>query len=113
MYTLLLHKNLTPEKWASYPLSQQVLTIANELNRARNCLDRNYPGDAEKCYERAMELTDLTVEDSRWRSKLKELLRFREVLSELYIAKDPHLNALCLRGLLSFNAEAWNLLAIH
>ncbi len=113
MYALKLHASLTKEKWESYPISQQVLMIANELNRAINCLKGNHPNDAEKCYERAMELTDLTVEDSRWRRGLKELLRFREVLSELFISKNIDLTRMCLTGLLSFNSEAWNMLAVR
>jgi hypothetical protein len=111
MYPLKLHANLTREKWEAYSTTQQVLMIANELNRASNCLKSNHPADAEKCFERAMELTDLTVEDLRWRQGLKELLRFREVLSELYISKNIDLNRLCLSGLLSFNVAAWNMLA--
>ena len=110
MYTLILHPNLTPLKWAGYSKTQQVLMIANELNRSLNALGINRPEDAEKAYERAMELTDLTIEDSRWWSNgLKELLRFREILSELWLYKDMKLNRMCLTALLSFDAEAWNM----
>jgi hypothetical protein len=113
MYPLKLHTNLTSEKWEAYSTTQQVLMIANELNRASNCLKSNHPADAEKCFERAIELTDLTVEDTRWHKGLRELLRFREVLSELYISKNVDLNRMCLSGLLSFNSEAWNMLAVR
>lgn len=112
MYPLKQHTGLTPEKWAAYSKTQQVLMISNELNRAGNCLKGSYLSDAEKCYERAMELTDMTIEDKRWRgNSLKELLRFREVLSELYLTKDIDLNRDCLTVLLSFDAGAWNMLA--
>jgi hypothetical protein len=114
MYPLKQHTGLTPEKWASYSKTQQVLMISNELNRALNCLEGNFITDAEKCYERAMELTDLTVEDNRWSSgSLKELLRFREVLSELYLSKNADLNRDCLSVLLSFDVAAWNMLAVR
>jgi hypothetical protein len=62
MYPLKQHTGLTPEKWASYSKTQQVLMISNELNRALNCLEGNFITDDEKCYERAMELTDLTMD---------------------------------------------------
>ena len=84
--------------------------ISNELNRALNCLGSNHPLDAEKCYERAIELTDLTVEDQRWDNGLKELLRFREVLSEIFLSKDEDLTRLILATLLLFNVDAYNML---
>ena len=84
--------------------------IANELNRALNCIKKNHSEDAEKCYERAIELTDLTVEDKRWDSALKELLRFRELLADLFLTKDRELAGQCLSILLLFNVEAYNLL---
>ncbi len=113
MYPLKQHAGLTTEKWAAYSKTQQVLMISNELNRSLSCLKKNYVSDAEKCYERAMELTDLTVEDIRWSGRLKELLRFREVLSELYLSKNADLNRDCLSVLLSFDVDAWNMLAVH
>ena len=110
MYPLKLHTHLNPEKWASYSKTQQILMISNELNRALNCLISNHQPDAEKCYERAIELTDLTVEDQRWGEGLKELLRFREVLSDLFLTQDIDLTRHSLSALLLFNAEAYNML---
>jgi hypothetical protein len=110
LYPLKLHTHLNPEKWVTYSKTQQVLMISNELNRALNCLNSNHLLDAEKCYERAIELTDLTVEDHRWDNALKELLRFREVLSELFLSKDIQLNRLALSTLLLFNVDAYNML---
>jgi hypothetical protein len=110
LYPLILHTGLTPEKWGTYTKTQQVLMISNELNRAMNCLLGNHINDAEKCYESAIELTDLTVEDQRWDNALKELLRFRELLSELFLFKDIELNRLSLSALLLFDVEAYNML---
>lgn len=110
MYPLKLHAHLNPEKWATYSKTQQVLMISNELNRALNCLRNNHHQDAEKCYERAIELTDLTVEDQRWNNGLKELLRFREVLSDLFLTKDINLTSHSLSTLLLFNVDAYNML---
>ena len=63
MYPLIHHKNLTLEKWSKYTLGQQVLMIGNELNRATNLLKNNMIPEVKNCYERAMELTDLTSAD--------------------------------------------------
>jgi hypothetical protein len=52
MYPLVLHPNLTPLKWAGYSKTQQVLMIANELNRSLNALNLRRPDDAGKACER-------------------------------------------------------------
>jgi len=84
--------------------------ISNELNRALNCIRSKHFADAEKCFERAIELTDLTIEDKRWENGLKEFLRFREVLSSLFLSKDIDLTQLSLSTLLLFNVDAYNML---
>lgn len=84
MYQLVYHKNLTLEKWAGYSKGQQVLMIANELNRAKNLYLRDMIDEVKFCYERAMEMTDLTSEDPKWKGRLKEMRRFREELAGLY-----------------------------
>ncbi len=114
MYRLLYHKNLSAEKWGKYSKGQQILMIANELNRAKNRIIEGSAEEVNYCYERAMELTDLTSADDKWKKThgLKELRRFRETLGWLYVAekKDAKLNALIYRTLIEMTAESWNLL---
>lgn len=113
MYPLLQHKNLTLEKWSRYPRAQQVVMIANELNRAKNWIDKKSIGEVNSCYERALELTDLTTADSKWQGNARrEIRRFREVLAALYLdsEKDAVLNTRLYRLLLQTVPEAWNLL---
>lgn len=110
MYPLKLHTSLSPEKWAEYPKGKQLIMIANELNRARVWLEKNQPKDSESCYERAFELTDLTLEDKKWSNSLKELLRFREILGELYTEKNIPLNNLTQSTLIALSPESYNLL---
>lgn len=43
--------------------------------------DREY---AEKAFYRALELLDLTIGDPRWRNRLKELTRMREILCDVF-----------------------------
>ena len=113
MYPLVYHKKLTIEKWSKYSKGQQILMIANELNRAGNRINNGTTDEVNLCYERAMELTDLTSSDRKWKNPaLKELRRFRETLGWLYADKnkDIRLNELIYRTLIQMNAEAWNLL---
>ena len=59
-----------------------------------------------------MELTDLISDDPKWKGRLKELRRFREVLSELYLYKEgnPDLNNQLYKTLIEMVPEAYNLL---
>ena len=64
------------------------------------------------CYERAFELTDLTSEDPKWRGRLKELRRFREVLASIYCEADgnPEANKKLYDTLIKMVPEAYNML---
>jgi len=110
MYPLKYHSNLSIEKWSRYSKGQQLIMIANELNRARVWLEKNQPEESEFCYERAFELTDLILEDKKWSNSLKELFRFREVLGELYIVKNITMNNLIQSTLIALSTESYNLL---
>ena len=79
---------MTPEKWFAYPRYQQILSIANELNRAQNALIRGDHDNAVHAWERAFELTDLTIEAHLSETLLIDLLRFRENLGEIFTTQD-------------------------
>ncbi len=90
MYKLKFHKNLDIEKWNKFSKSQQILMIANELNRAKNRFLKNDLEEVINCYERAFELLDLTINLTTRKNLLKELLRFREMLALQYLnSKNP------------------------
>jgi hypothetical protein len=106
------HKSLTLQKWTSYPKGQQIMMIANELNRAKNWIIKKSTEDVNLCYERAFELTDLTIADLKWQGSLKELLRFREYLAEQYFNKEKNLkiNHKISAGLIALVPESYNML---
>ncbi len=115
MVTIAFHKDLTPEKWASQPLSWQVLSIASELGRAETSLTQGLWDPFKTSLERGFELVDLTVEAHRsHEGLLKELLRFREVLAGFYVDPAPGTRAADFKTLtqvlLTLDPEAYNLL---
>lgn len=90
MYKLKFHKNLDIKKWNKFSKSQQILMIANELNRAKNWFLRSDLEEVNNCYERAFELLDLTISLATRKNLVKELLRFREIFALQYLnAKNP------------------------
>lgn len=110
MYALKHHKFLTLEKWSGYSRGQQILMIANELNRAGNLLNQDMLDEVNNCYERALELADLTTSDNKWKGRSRELRRFREVLASLYADETGRveLNKRIYDALIRMHTEAYN-----
>lgn len=107
----MLHTHLTSEKWKSFSLDNQILMIANEINRAKNWIEKKDFKKVSNCYERAFELIDLTVDCSKNKNFIRELLRYRELLATEYIQKvdNPKTNLGLLRVLLTLNSDCFNL----
>ena len=102
------HASLSPERWASFSLDQQVLMIANEMNRAGQLMG---PKDRERLrssYERVLNLTDLTIRVRPSPTLRRELLRWRDLIAVLYIGEkpDPAAHAAAFRALLRMTPEA-------
>jgi hypothetical protein len=103
------HASLTPERWARFPIDQQVLMIANEMQRASALFAPADHAALERTYERVLRLVDLTVEVQARRTFRRELLRWRDLVAALYIAPhaDPEAHRAAFRCLLGFRPEAW------
>ena len=82
------HASLTPERWAGFGRDQQILMIANEMNRASRLFGRDDRGRLANAYERVLRLADLTVEVQSSRSLRRELLRWRELAGGVYLQPD-------------------------
>ncbi len=80
------HANLTAARWSEFSLDQQVLMIGNEMNRGRKQLGSEDPSRLKNCYERVLRLVDLTIQVHQRYALRRELLRWRDVVAELYIA---------------------------
>ena len=77
-----LHKNAAAGRWYTMSTAEQLANIGSEVGRAAK-----WQGKDENTFygavTRALELFDLTLEDSRWRGgRLLELGRLREVFCD-------------------------------
>jgi hypothetical protein len=79
------HSSLSPERWSSFGLDQQILMIGNEMNRAAKLTRSEDRPGLERAYERILRLVDLTVEVQNRAGLRKELLRWRDLIAALYI----------------------------
>jgi hypothetical protein len=67
--------------WLKLTRSQQLGNIGSEIARARHWSVHNDDVNRKKALERALELLDLTLDDRRWGYGIKEIARFREIVS--------------------------------
>lgn len=75
------HKTLTAERWGKFSFMEQLGNVSSELHRAS--VRQKEGGEAfAKAVYRALELMDLTIQDPRWRGRLKELARMREAIAD-------------------------------
>ncbi len=83
------HAGLTPTRWAEFGSGEQILMIANELHRASKILAQGGGERLRACYERVLALTDLTVEVQARPGLRRELLRWRDLVAELFQVSHP------------------------
>ncbi len=105
------HASLTAERWTAYPREQQILMIANEMNRASRLFGADDRERLANAYERVLRLADLTVAVQPSRSLRRELLRWREVAGSVYLEPDERLHHALLRALLCMTPESAKQLA--
>jgi len=102
------HTSLSPERWSAFNLDQQILMIGNEMNRAAKLMRPENRTHLQQSYERVLRLVDLTVEVNSRPTLRRELLRWRDLIAELYISPepDPDQHAAAFRVLLLFTPVA-------
>lgn len=79
------HQDLTEERWQRLSFEEQMANVGVEIGRTINWREKN-PQRSRACFERGLELLDLTIQDPKnhSRPKLKELCRLREILADYF-----------------------------
>lgn len=75
------HPGLGAGRWQRLALAEQLANVGAEVGRMRRPRGTDGPA-ASAAFERALELLDLTLADPRWRGRLKEIARARELLCD-------------------------------
>ena len=73
------------EKWQQMTLMQQLGNLLAEISRAANLEKANKHDDRNNSLERALELIDLTLTDSRNFERSRELGILRETIADNYV----------------------------
>ncbi len=80
MKTEFQHASLAAGKWFTFSLAEQLAHIGSEVQRAMR--GRGDKARFDNAVSRALELFYLTISDPRWRKRLKEIVRVRELFCD-------------------------------
>ena len=75
------HRDLAAGRWGQLSLAEQLGNVGSEVGRMLRWRDRD-DRLMSSAFDRALELLDLTLADSRWRGRLREIARVRELLCD-------------------------------
>jgi len=78
------------EKWHQLSLCEQLGNIGSEISRAINWKNKGNQEHMVKALERGLELFDLTISDPKHKTRLRELLRAREVVCDYFYGDNEY-----------------------
>jgi len=77
-------QGISQERWSSFSLFEQMANIGSEVGRAIKWKEKNNQAYSQLSFYRSLELLDLTINDQKHRSHLKEITRLRECLVDYF-----------------------------
>ena len=79
------HAELAAGRWQTLTFVEQMANVGSEIERMLNWRAKRNAAYAERAFERALELLDLTLAATRSRPRLKEVARVREAVVDYVI----------------------------
>ncbi len=76
------HRELAAGKWNLLSFAEQMANIGSEIERTISWKRKGRAEISGRAFERALELIDLTIADTKNRPRLRELLRVREAIAD-------------------------------
>ena len=84
------HKELAGGRWMDLPFFDQMANIGSEIERTIRWRNKGNANYSQRAFERALELLYLTIDDKKNVSRLRELTRVREALSDFYLFNNEY-----------------------
>jgi hypothetical protein len=79
------HKNLAAGRWQNLSFFEQMANIGSEIERTIKWRQKENDNYAQQAFDRALELMDLTIQDTKNKPKLREIVRVREALADFFV----------------------------
>ncbi len=87
------HKDLASGRWSQLSFLEQMANIGSEVERALNWQIKKNADYAQKAFERALELIDLTLENEENYARLKEIARMREAMVDYFFGANQFMSS--------------------
>ena len=84
------HKDLAAGRWQRLTFFEQMANVGSEVERSLNWRTRKQPAYAQRAFERALELIDLTLAGAGSPPRLRELARVREALVDDFAGSNQY-----------------------
>lgn len=84
------HPGLASGGWAELSLMEQLANVGSEVARASRAKAAGNDARFEPAFVRALELFDLTLADTRWRSRFREVARAREIVCDYLVGDNTY-----------------------
>ena len=85
-----IHTDLAAGKWFELSIEDQLGNVGSDIYRALQWKKRGNQEDLQGALDRALELIDLTIQDKRWKKRLKELCRVREIVCDYFFGSNEY-----------------------
>lgn len=89
------HKDLALGRWSKLSFFEQMANIGSEVERALNWRIKKNADYAQKAFERALELIDLTLDCDKNYTHLKEISRMREAVVDYFSGANQFMSSEC------------------
>lgn len=87
------HKELAAGRWGRLSFLEQMANIGSEVERALNWQAKKNSDYTQQSFERSLELIDLTLDNNKCRTKLKEIARLREVIVDYFTGANQFMSS--------------------
>ena len=87
------HQGLAAGRWKQMTLAEQMANIGSEVERALHWREKNNSPFCQKAVDRALELLDLSLDNTQGFPRLKELARTREALVDYFYGSNQYQSA--------------------
>lgn len=84
------HRELANGRWQQFSLMEQLAHVGSEVDRAAHWRKKGDIVSSQRSIDRALELIDLTLDDQRWQTRRKEIVRAREVLCDHFYGDNEY-----------------------
>lgn len=84
------HEELAAGRWQELSFAEQIGHIGSEIERAINWKKKEDAAYSQMACEGALELLYLTIDDPRYRRRLRELVGLKEVLLDRFMGENQY-----------------------